>query len=119
MKKSKIKKIKHQMKNGKLQLKNFSIKPDNFQEVKELSLIAAVADYLEKHGIKQDVYEFLDEAVAGNNWKTKVASDIAMQIENGFKNNGITAADVETVKIINSDAYSSPDEFFKEEGLMK
>lgn len=117
MKKSKIKKIKHEMKNGKLQLKSFSIKPDNFQEVKELALLSAVADYLETHGIKQDVTDFLDEALAGNSWKTKVASDIAWQVENGFK--GITEDDVKTVKIINRDAYSSPEEFFREEGLIK
>lgn len=119
MKKSKIKKIKHEMKNGKLQLKNFSIKPDNFQEVKELALLSAVADYLETHGIKQDVTDFLDEALAGNSWKTKVARDIAWQVENGFKRSGITEDDVKTVKIINSDAYDSPEEFFREEGLIK
>ena len=119
MKKSKIKKIKRQRKNGKLQLKNFSLKPDNFQEVKELALLSAVSDYLETHGIKQDVTEFLDEALAGNSQKTKVATDIAWQVENGFKRSGITEKDVETVKIFNSDAYSSPEELFREEGLMK
>lgn len=118
MKKSKIKEIKHKMKNGKLQLKSISVRAANFQEVKELSLIAAVADYLEKHGIKQDVFDFLDEAVAGNNWKTEVASDIAKQIENGFKKNGITAADVEAVKLVNKDAYDSAEKFFKEEGFI-
>lgn len=118
MKKSKIKEIKHQIKKGKLQVKNFSIKPDSFEEVKDMALFAAVADYLESHGIKQDVTDFLDEALAGNSWKTKVASDLAWQIENGFRKNGITADDVKTVKIINSDAYDSPKEFFKEEGLI-
>lgn len=119
MKKSKIKKIKHQIKNGKLQLKSVSIKPDNFQEIKELALLSAVADYLETHGIKQDVVSFLDEALKGNSWKTKVAIDISSQIENGFKRNGITESDVDSVKIINTDAYNSPEEFFKDEGLIK
>ena len=119
MKKSKIKKIKHQMKNGKLQVKNYSFKPDNFEEVKEVALFSAIANYLETHNINQDVTDFLDEALAGNSWKTKVAKDIAWQVENGFRRNGITAKDVKTVKIINSDAYSSPEEFFREEGLIK
>lgn len=118
MKKSKLKEIKHKMKNGKLQLGNFSVKPTNFQDVKEMALVAAVADYLDKHGIKQDVFEFLDEAVAGNSWKTKVATDIALQLENGFKSKGIKPGDVKTVKFINSDAYESPEEFLKEEGLI-
>lgn len=94
--------------------RRFQLKSMNYS-----GLLSAVADYLETHGIKQDVISFLDEALKGNSWKTKVAIDISLQIENGFKRNGITENDVDSVKIINTDAYNSPEEFFKDEGLIK
>lgn len=58
MKKSKIKSIKHRLKNGKLKLANVSVKIDTLQEVKELFFISEVADYLESNGISEDVYDF-------------------------------------------------------------
>lgn len=43
---------------------------------------------------------------------------VVVKLLYGLRKNGITADDVKTVKIINSDAYDSPKEFFKEEGLI-
>ena len=104
MKKSKIKEIKHKMRNRKLQVSSVAVDPGSFTQVKELALISAVANYLETHGIEQDVISFMDEAIEGNNWKTKIAADIAYQIEQGFKDSNITADDVKTVKLINTEA---------------
>ncbi|GMC10410.1 hypothetical protein K5E_25490 [Enterococcus thailandicus] len=118
MKKSKIKSIKHKLKNGKLKLANVSVKIDSLQEAKELAFISAVADYLEFNGINEDVFDFLDEAISENSWKSEIAKDIAQQLEDSFAKNGISDSDVKSVKLVNKDAYESVDEFFKEEGLM-
>lgn len=104
MNKSKIKEIKHKIKNGKIKVSSIAIEPDNFEQVKEMALLSAVANYLETNGIEQDVISFMDEAIKEDNWKTKVAADIAYQIEKGFKDNNITADDVKTIKMINTDA---------------
>lgn len=118
MKKSKIKSIKHKLKNGKLKLANVSVKVDSLQEVKELAFISAVADYLEFNGINEDVYDFLDEAISGNSWKSEIANDIAQQLGDGFAKSSISDSDVKAVKLINQNAYESVDEFIKDEGLM-
>ncbi|EMF0405497.1 hypothetical protein IL090_001706 [Enterococcus hirae] len=117
--KSKIKSIKHRLKNGKLKLANVSVKIDTLQEIKELVFISEVADYLESNGINEDVYDFLYEAVSKSSWKSAIAKDIAQQVEESFVKSGISNEDVKEVKIINKDAYKSVDEFFKDEGLTK
>ena len=118
MKKSKIKSIKHKLKNGKLKLANVSVKIDSLREAKELAFISAVADYLDFNGINEDVFDFLDEAISENSWKSEIAKDIAQQLEDSFAKNGISDSDVKAVKLVNRDAYESVDEFFKDEGLM-
>ena len=112
-----IKEIKHKMKNGKLQTKIIKLET-SFDQVKEIAFISAMANHLEKLGIEQDVISFMDEALAGNPKKERIALAVAAEFEKNFIASGITENDVKNVNIVNKDAYDSPEQFLKEEGLI-
>lgn len=114
----KIKAIKHKIKNGKLQTKTIKLET-SFDQAKEIAFISFVANHLEEIGIKQDVIGFLDDALAGDSKKEKIAQGLAVEFENVFSNLGITKDDVKGVTIVNADAYDSPEQFMREEGLIK
>ncbi|MFD2307983.1 hypothetical protein [Enterococcus termitis] len=114
----KIKEIKHKMKNGKLQTKTIKIET-SFEQAEELAFISFVANHLEAAGIEQDVIGFLDDALAGDSKKERIALNLASEFENIFDNLGIEENDLKGVTIVNADAYESPEEFMKEEGLIK
>lgn len=115
MKKNKIKSIKHRIKKGQLKLSSVEVQPMDFHQVKEMMLVSAVANYLEENGIKENVFDFLDDAVANKSWKTEVAADIANKIQESLSKQNITSEDIKSVKFVNVDAYDSPMDFFKEE----
>jgi len=114
----KIKEIKHKMKNGKLQTKTIKLET-SFDQAKEIAFVSYVANHLEEIGIKQDVIGFLDDALAGDSTKERIALRLATEFENIFGNLGISKDDIKGVTIVNTDAYGSPEEFMKEEGLIK
>lgn len=114
----KIKAIKHKMKNGKLQTKTVKLET-SFDQAKELAFMSFVANHLEENGVKQDVIGFLDDALAGDSTKERIALRLATEFENIFGNLGITKDDLKGVTIVNADAYESPEAFMKEEGLIK
>ena len=119
MKKNKIKSIKHRIKKSDLKLSSVEVQPMNFDQVKEMMLISAVSNYLEENGIEENVFDFLDDAVANESWKTEIAADIANQIQESLHKQNITSKDIKSVQFINVDAYDSPMDFFKEEGLIQ
>lgn len=114
----KIKEIKHKLKNEKLQIKSIELN-ETFDQVKEIAFISFVSNRLEEIGIEQDVTSFLDDALAGDSKKERIALNLATEFESIFSNSGITKKDIKALKIINKDAYESTEDFLKEEGLIK
>lgn len=114
----KIKEIKHKMKNGKLQTKTIKL-DTSFDQAKEIAFVSFVSNHLEEMGIEQDVIGFLDDALAGDSKKERIALNLAKDFETMFGKLGVTEEDLKGVTIVNADAYESPEEFMKEEGLIK
>ncbi|MHC5215640.1 hypothetical protein ACYSNR_03165 [Enterococcus sp. LJL128] len=116
--KKRIKQIKHQIKNGKIQLKNFTVSDLNFEEIKEEMFQAALIDFLDFLNIKQDIHSFMAEAMNGNEDRLKIAQFVADELMKKINDLGIKDGDVKSIKYVNKEAYDSPLEFLKEEGLM-
>ncbi|WP_420720623.1 hypothetical protein [Enterococcus faecalis] len=114
-----IKDIRHKMKNGKMQLKQFTVGDLTFDQVKEEMFQAALIDYLDFHGIKEDIHSFMHDALNGDSEKLATAQFVADETVKKIEAAGLKDGDVKKIKYVNKDAYDSPEQFLREEGLIK
>lgn len=114
-----IKEIKHKMKNGKMQMKTMTVGDLTFEQIKEEMFQAALADYLDFHSINQDIHSFMEDAFNGDSEKLATATFVAEELMKSLESAGIKEGDIKRIKYVNKDAYDSPEQFMREEGLIK